>query len=219
MRDLKAIGDEVVAVVKTYVSRALADVRASLELMERRIAAIPSGEKGEPGQKGDPGEKGEPGADGLPGRDGRDGLPGRDGEKGLDGKDGRDGADGKDGADGLGFDDFDMQYDGRRTFSFIFTRGEKVKRFDFRAPLVLEAGAFKADTCYEQGDGVTHGGAYWIAQRDTSEKPGDGCKDWRLAVRKGRDGRDGEKGEKGDPGDPGRPGRDLTQLGFDGRKH
>lgn len=47
---------------------------------------------------------------------------------------------------------------------------------------------------YEQGDGVTFAGSFWIAQKDTSSKPGESS-DWRLAVKRGQDGRDGRDAE------------------------
>lgn len=97
--------------------------------------------------------------------------------------------DGKDGADGFGFDDLTVDHDGRRTFSFKFQQGERVKSFDFVLPLVLDAGFYQEGKAYEAGDGTTFGGSYWIAKTDTTEKPGAGSECWRLAVKKGRDGK------------------------------
>ena len=37
----------------------------------------------------------------------------------------------------------------------------------------------------------TFGGSIWCSKTDTCEKPGNGCKDWQLACKHGRDGRDG----------------------------
>jgi integrin beta 3 len=139
----------------------------------------------------------------------RDGLPGRDG---------RDGKDGAPGADGLGFDDFSVHYDGERTLTLRFVRGERVREFPVVAPWPLDCGVWRAERAHVRGDGVTHGGSWWIAQRATSAKPGEGNDDWRLSVKKGRDGRDGDKGDKGDPGAAGRAGRDLTNLAPDGSK-
>jgi hypothetical protein len=45
---------------------------------------------------------------------------------------------------------------------------------------------------YEHGDVVTWGGSQWHATKDTTAKPGDESKDWRLVVKAGRDGRDGQ---------------------------
>lgn len=102
----------------------------------------------------------------------------------------KDGKDGKDGVDGLGFDDLKPSFDGRRTFTMRWTRGEQVREFSFKVPALIESGVWLHGKDYEQGDGVTCGGNYWIALTDTNARPGDGNNDWRLAVRKGRDGKD-----------------------------
>jgi integrin beta 3 len=138
----------------------------------------------------------------------RDGAPGRDG---------RDGRDGEDGEDGLGFDDISVGYDGRRCLTLRFVRGERVREFPIVAPWPMHCGVWREDAVYVRGDVVTHGGSWWIAQRDTQARPAEG-EDWRLTVKRGRDGKDGEKGDQGEPGTPGRPGRDLTNLGPDGSK-
>lgn len=95
----------------------------------------------------------------------------------------------KDGADGLGFDDMTVLHDGERSFTLRFVRGEQVKEFPFVLPIVIDRGYHKDGNSYAQGDGVTHGGSYWIAQKATQEKPEIGNVDWRLAVKKGRDGK------------------------------
>ena len=152
------------------------------ELEARTVEAGPQGERGDVGPAGPHGEPGRDGRDGLPG------VPGATGDKGADGKDGRDGVDGKDGADGLGFDDLCVDYDGERGFTLKFQRGDKIKAFPFVLPVVLDRGVF-TERSYERGDGVTFGGNYWIAQKDSPDgKPGL-SEDWRLAVRKGRDGK------------------------------
>jgi hypothetical protein len=97
----------------------------------------------------------------------------------------------KDGKDGFGFDDFDVTYDGERTFAFKFARAADVKEFAFSVPVVLDRGVWK-EGGYKAGDGVTWGGSFWIAQKDNDDKPDAGNGSWRLAVKKGRDGKDGE---------------------------
>lgn len=52
-------------------------------------------------------------------------------------------------------------------------------------PVVIDRGVWR-DGTYMPGDGVTCGGNYFIAQKQTDQRPG-GNEDWRLAVRKGRD--------------------------------
>lgn len=96
----------------------------------------------------------------------------------------------KDGADGLGFDDMTVDYDGERTVILRWSRGEIVKEAKIQIPVLIDRGVFKDGSGYVRGDGVTWGGSYWIAQGDTGEKPGDGSKSWRLAVKKGRDGKE-----------------------------
>jgi hypothetical protein len=103
---------------------------------------------------------------------------------------GKDGQPGKDGADGFGFDDLEASYDGNKTVILKFTKGARVKEFAFTLPIVIDRGIFSEGKSYTAGDGVTWGGSFWIAQKDTGSRPGDGG-DWRLSVKKGRDGRDG----------------------------
>lgn len=148
------------------------------------------------------------GSPGLPGRDGLPGVPGPTGEKGIDGKHG---TDGRDGIDGLGFDDLSVTYDGERTFTLTFEKGDRVKTFPFSMPIILDRGVYAAGKTYVKGDGVTWGGSFWIAQDDTSAKPGEPgapSRAWRLAVKKGADGKEGKPGEKGLDGKDGRNGKD-----------
>ena len=119
--------------------------------------------------------------------------------------------DGKPGVDGLGFDDLDVVQTGERTLEVRFTQGERSKVYAFKFPWLLDRGVWKEATAYEPGDVVSWGGSSWIAQRDSTAKPGlPGGTDWRLSVKKGRDGKDGANGLKGDPGPPGKNGRDMT---------
>jgi hypothetical protein len=112
----------------------------------------------------------------------------------------------KDGKDGLGFDDLTVTHDGERKFTLRFIRGEEVKEFSFDLAVPLDRGVWK-EGCYAKGDGVSHGGSWWIAQCDTAAKP-DISRDWRLSVKRGRDGKDGKPGERGERGLKGDPGID-----------
>lgn len=103
---------------------------------------------------------------------------------------GKDGERGKDGQDGVGFDDLSASYDGEKTITIRFSKGDRVKEFDFAMPVVIDRGVFKEGSEYKAGDGVTWGGSFWIAQKDTGAKPDTGS-DWRLSVKRGRDGKDG----------------------------
>jgi len=177
------------------------------------------GEHGLQGEKGEPGLNGKDGRDGIDGKsitveEVRQLLEGEiskwaldferraqdtlqraidrmpvpeDGKGGIDGKDG---APGRDGVDGLGFDDISVVPDGDRGFVIRFANGSKVKEFAFKMPVTIDRGVYKPEAAYEKGDGVTYGGSFWIAQKDSPEtKPGDGP-GWRLAVKRGRDGKD-----------------------------
>jgi hypothetical protein len=107
---------------------------------------------------------------------------------------GRDGKDGRDGTDGLSFDAFmfDLEQTGDRTWRAKWSDAAGKEQIrEFRWPIILDRGVYRAETSYGKGDAVSFGGSIWIAQADTSEKPGNGSKDWRLAVKHGRDGRDG----------------------------
>lgn len=64
---------------------------------------------------------------------------------------------------------------------------------EMHIPFVIDKGVFKEGTEYKAGDGVTWARNYWIAQKDTDQKPDFGG-DFRLAVKGGRDGRDGRDG-------------------------
>lgn len=105
------------------------------------------------------------------------------------------GKDGDDGEPGLGFDDLDVELVGDRTLAFVWQRGDLKKSVEFVIPWVLDRGVYVEGEKYVKGDGVTFGGALWIAQKDTGSKPG-GDDTWRLAVKKGRDGRDLREGGK-----------------------
>jgi hypothetical protein len=197
-----------------------------------------NGRDGAPGRDGEKGEKGDPGADGrsVSLEDVRPIIEAKCAEWALDFErraqdilrraiesiprpaDGRDGKDGKDGADGLGFDDFDIEYDGERSLAFRLERGERLKSWKFDLPVPISRGVFKPGETYKTGDGVTYSGSYWIALRETDARPGEGNDHWRLSVKRGRDGKDGKDGAEGKQGPAGRPGRDLTQLGSDGSK-
>jgi hypothetical protein len=91
------------------------------------------------------------------------------------------------GTDGLGFDDLTFSHDGLRTGVFRFSRGDQVKEFTFKTPAVVDCGVYAAGSVHEKGDGVTYGGAFYIAKRDTNTSPGDGDGSWRRAVNSGRD--------------------------------
>lgn len=203
-----------------------------IRAVEASIAAIPVPKDGKDGIHG------KDGAPGAHGRDGKDGvslagaLIDRSGALvvtlsdgttrdlgpviGKDGSPGLAGHDGKDGVDGLGFDDMTVEHDGERGFVLRFERGDIKKEFSFVIPAVLDRGVWREGQ-YQKGDGATWGGSFFIAQRDTSDKP-ETSDAWRLSVKRGRDGKDGKPGERGPDGPQGKAGRDLTQIGADGAR-
>lgn len=108
----------------------------------------------------------------------------------------KDGENGRPGVDGLGFDDMSAEYDGERRVTLKFQRGDVVKTFDLTLPVVIDRGYWREGTEAKTGDGWTHDGTWWIAQRDTKAAPARDSADWRIGARKGRDGQ---------PGPPGKP--------------
>lgn len=191
----------------------MAEVRKSVdEAVAEAVKAIPipadgrDGKDGEPGPQGEAGPKGETGEKGAPGKDGADvvgAIRDADGHliltlsNGLAkdvgrvvGHDGAKGADGKDGQDGVGFDDMGVDFDGDRTVTLKWTRGEKTVKREIVFPVPLDRGVYSKGKDYQAGDGVTYGGSFWLAQEDTTDVPGS-SKAWRLAIKKGRDGKDG----------------------------
>lgn len=156
--------------------------------VEKAIAAVPAPKDGENGQDGKDAagivealkDSGELVLTLQDGRLLRTGI--RDGEKGADGK------------DGFGFDDMDVAVlDDDRTIEIAFRQGDDEKAFTLKWPTVIDRGVYKAGEDYSAGDGVTWGGSFWIAQKDTGEKPDTPDSGWRLAVKKGRDGKDARK--------------------------
>lgn len=97
----------------------------------------------------------------------------------------------KDGIDGLGFDDMTAEYDGERGIVLRFVRGEQVKEFAFKMPVVLDRGVWSEGKAYDAGDAVTWAGCVWIAQKDGVTTKPDGGQGWRLSVKRGRDGKPG----------------------------
>lgn len=100
------------------------------------------------------------------------------------------GQDGAAGADGLGFDDLSIDFDGDRTLSFNFVRGNVRKSFPVALPFQRYQGTYQEGYPYVVGDVVTSGGNAWHCQQPTTLRPGESVNAWRLMVRKGRDGKD-----------------------------
>lgn len=97
----------------------------------------------------------------------------------------------KDGRDALALESFDMAIgeDGR-TVSVKLQAGDTLIEKSVKIPAIIDRGVYSGEKSYEQGDGTTYGGCYWIAQKDSPEGVPGSSADWRLAVKKGRDGKD-----------------------------
>jgi integrin beta 3 len=129
---------------------------------------------------------------GPPGDTGPEGKPGLQGERGEKGEPGRNAAD-------LTYlQDYAAEQVGRaiKTATMTTPDGGRTLRWaigdivhEIKTAIVLDAGVWKEGAAYVAGDGVTSGGSFFIAQTETSAKPGK-SDDWRLAVKRGADGRD-----------------------------
>lgn len=153
---------EAIGVCLDAALRAIAEVRA--------LARVP-GPRGEPGPEGKRGLQGERGVKGEPGRNAADLA--------------------------LLQEHIEQRFermlkaasvtttDGGRTLRWAI--GETVH--EIKTAIVLDVGVWKEGNAYVAGDGVTMGGSFFIAQADTTAKPGK-SDEWRLAVKRGTDGRD-----------------------------
>jgi hypothetical protein len=98
---------------------------------------------------------------------------------------------GEKGADGVGVTDYSVDYDGERTFTHKWSSGGEIQQMQFRTPLAIFQGVYVDGKIYERGDLVTVNGSMYHANVDTTARPGNGSKDWTLAVKRGKDDRGG----------------------------
>lgn len=192
-----------------------------------------SGERGEPGEKGIDGRDGKDGREGRDGKDGAPGrdateidiLPAIDEAKSYPRGTFARHANGFWRAVGdtqgmrgweclvAGVAAVQIEQANERSFSLRveLSDGQKVAK-DFHLPVVLDRGVYRPENSYLKGDGVTYAGSFWIARADAPtlkpDDPNDGGggapRQWRLAVKSGRNGKDGKDGERGPEGKPGR---------------
>jgi integrin beta 3 len=181
--------NEAISVCLAVCQRALTEVRLLARIPGPAGETGPEGKRGSNGEIGAKGDRGEAGKQGPPGVPG---IDGKNGERGPKGESGRNASD-------LGYlQDFVLEQvaktlktgkitteDGGRTLRWIL--GDIVH--EIKTAIVLDAGVWKDGRDYVQGDGVTLGGSFFIAQAKTNARPGQ-SDDWRLAVKKGSDGRD-----------------------------
>jgi len=128
----------------------------------------------------------------TPGPEGKCGPAGKDGERGQKGEPGRNAAD---------LTLLQQYIDERveRTLkgaSLSTTDNGRTLRWvlgdvthEIKTAVILDAGVWKEGAAYVAGDAVSHGGSLFIAQVETSARPGK-SDEWRLAVKRGNDGRD-----------------------------
>lgn len=199
---IAALAKGVAPFVREVVAETVAPLVARLAELEARPtekgdpgergAEGPQGQIGPPGPEGPPGPKGDPGS---PGSIGEQGRPGDKGEKGETGRDGRDAAD-----LAMLFKHIDEQIavviaDVFKAASFTSPDSGRTLHagiggnvHEIKTGIPLDVGVWTERT-YAAGDSVSHGGSLFIAQCETSAKPGK-SDDWRLAVKRGADGRD-----------------------------
>ena len=98
-----------------------------------------------------------------------------------------------------GVQSIEEEYDGERTINrkTHMSSGEVVETL-IKMPIVLDRGIYKSDQSYEKGDGVTFGGSFWIATKDSPSTQPKAGEDWRLAVKRGRDGKESISVQKED---------------------
>jgi hypothetical protein len=99
---------------------------------------------------------------------------------------------GADGRDGLGVTDFDVAYDGERTFTLTWSNGERKVERSFTLPVPIFKDAFTEGRTYGAHDLVQYQRSVWYAREITATRPGTHADKWRLFASHGRDGRDGK---------------------------
>ncbi|MFU5560292.1 hypothetical protein ACM7V5_04995 [Pseudomonas aeruginosa] len=121
---------------------------------------------------------------------------------------------GENGRDALPLESFDLLLsDDGRTVTVKMQAGDTMIEKSVKIASVIDRGVFSAEKSYEQGDGTTYGGCYWIAQKDAPEGVPGASADWRMAVKKGRDGKDlRDSASKHDPS----KGVSIKATQFDG---
>lgn len=162
------------------------------------------------GRDGVDGAQGIAGERGPAGLDGRDGIDGKDGVDGANGLDGRNGVDGR---DGFGFEDMNVELlDDGRTVNFKFVRGDDVKEFPIKFPVMLYQKGYQSDRVYYQGDVVSFGGSTYHADAEVvGEVPGV-SPNWTQQTAAGLRGSRGERGIAGKDGKNGVNGKDLRTF-------
>lgn len=86
--------------------------------------------------------------------------------------------------DALSVDDFDVEMKDGRTLVMTLRAGDQVvSRETSLEGMPIDRGVYRSGQSAKKGDGVTYGGSYWIATKDTDESPTGPGHHWRLAVK------------------------------------
>jgi hypothetical protein len=182
--EIAALAEGMVPFVREVVTDGITPLAVRLTELESRH--IEKGEPGEVGPAGPAGPEGERGKRGVPGRDGRDAadlvmLKGWITEQVVMGIE-------------AVFKAMTITTpDNGRTL--VIAVGEKI--CEIKTAIPLDAGVW-TERSFAAGDAVSHGGSLFIAQTETSVRPGK-SDEWRLAVKRGNDGRDFKPEEKRQP--------------------
>jgi hypothetical protein len=97
----------------------------------------------------------------------------------------------RDGIDGLSVDDFQLVLDDDgRMLHVVLESGDRRVEKSVKLSTMIYREIYKSDQEYEPGDVVTWDGSMWVCLTPTKRQPGRYEKDWRLAVKRGRDGKD-----------------------------
>lgn len=199
---MDALVDAVIELVESVERRVMTRVEAVEARVARELAAPVPGPPGPAGDVGPRGPAGELGPVGPVGPPGAPGAPGATGATGPRGEPGAVGPEGPAGRDGLGFEDLDLAFDGERTLTLRFARGDQERAYPIKLiGMMVYRGVFDGARAYEIGDTVTWAGSLWVAKADTTSKPGTDHT-WQLSAKRGQEGK---------------AGRDLVRDGKDGR--
>jgi len=192
--EVEQVAKRMIEAVKSYVAKAASLLEKRIGELDAKVAAIPTGAKGDPGEPGARGEKGDPGEQGAKGETGERGAagdPGAQGERGERGEPGQKGDAGERGEKGDSGESGEKGAPGESG-----KPGEAIK-----------------------GDPGARGEPGAPGERGEKGVPGDPG----AAGASGADGINGKDGAPGQPGEPGRDGANgksayeiAVEKGFSG---
>lgn len=166
IEEIRAVVDGIVPVVREYMDKNLASVAESTANLREEIRSL----------REQLDTRAAPQPTVIEGPPGPAGPQGERGEQGPQGEVGPAGAVGERGADGIPTIE---------EVEEVVTR--KVNELEARSFADFYNGVYKEGTAYTRGSLATWDGSLWLAQTETTQKPGDKNADWKLVVKKGRD--------------------------------